>query len=433
MMVALTALAPGCAVGGGPGDTTNPPPAANGCRGIACARAVCTTGRTVVTGRVTDPAGVRGLYNVSVYVPHDAPPVRRPGVQCDRCAARNVDAVSAALTDERGEFYLDDVPATAGVPIVIELGRFRKVVTLDVPPCVETRLTADQSRLPRNGSEGELPLLAVTTGASDALECLLRNVGIDESEFVAGGDPSRETSRGHVHLYRGRGGGALRGAAMPDAFELWNDEARLAAYDAVVLSCEGSEALENKGGEAPDAREPMARYLDRGGHVFATHFHYAWLESSPRPELRDVMDVSAVTDPSNLYSVDTSFPKGGAFAAWLGLAGALEPGVSPPTIRFDNVTGSVGAIRPPARGWIGQGGAVRTFSLNTPVTAPPGDRCGRVVLGDLHAFGLGGSDFPDGCPGDKTVLTPQQLALEFLLFDSFACVDDDATAPRPPR
>ncbi len=127
------------------------------------------------------------------------------GARCDRCATRDVGAVESTLSDAHGEFALDDVPADSAVSIVIEIGGFRRVVKTDIAPCTQTRLPDDAVRLPRNAAEGELPMIAATTGASDALECLLRNIGIDDAELTSGDD-----ERGHVHLFRGKGGGGLR-------------------------------------------------------------------------------------------------------------------------------------------------------------------------------------------------------------------------------
>lgn len=420
-------LAGGCARGvvdhANDGLLIAPPPP---CHGLACARVTCPAGTTTrLTGRVRDPAGRRGLYGVSVYVPAIEPPPVVHGARCEPCARRTRDVVASTLTDVRGDFVLENVPAGSRVPLVVELGAFRRIAMLDVVPCKEQILADDAVRLPGSSVEGDIPRIAATTGAADALECLLESVGLDEREFVAGGDP-----RGAIHLYRGKGGGGRTGAVIPNADGLWNDAATLAQYDVVVLSCEGDEAIENKGGTQPDARGAMALYADRGGHVFATHLHATWLRDSPYPRYREIASWGSPKDPSDIYDVETAFPKGAAFAAWL-----LDTGASNTlgTIRLDNVTASLASANPPAHAWVRQApGRPRYMTFNTPIGAGRDEACGRFVFADLHAFGLGGSDFPVGCPS-KGLLSPQQLALEFLLFDLFACVDDDALPPSPPR
>lgn len=396
-------------------------PDGGGCTGRSCKRGACTTGQpTRISGRVTEPAGARGLYNVAVYVPNgDVTPLPR-GASCNACAKRNVGAAVSTLTDARGEFVLEDVPADTAVPIVIEIGRFRRVVTRDVVACESVRLGDGDTRLPRSSIEGDIPDIAVTTGAADALECLLRGIGIDEREFVGGDDPT-----GHVHVYRGKGGGGIGLSGAP-AEDLWNDANRLSRHDVVLLSCEGNPAIETKD------PAPLTSYLEAGGHVLATHYHSTWLERSPNPDLRNLATWQPIEDVGTDYDIDTSFPKGAAFADWLVAVGASA---SRGTIRLDNVTASVASLRePPAQGWVRRSSnAARYFSINTPVFAEREEQCGRFVFSDIHAFGKGGSDFPVGCPPTSEPLSPQQLALEYLLFDLFSCVDDDRAAPLPPR
>jgi hypothetical protein len=430
LLAAIVAGAAACARGSRATDEISPAlvGAPDACVGLACKRVTCPAGAsTRITGRVLDPVGLRGIYNVSVYIPSSPPQPVVHGARCDTCAARAIAPVAAALTDARGGFVLDDVPADPAVPVVVEIGRFRRTLTVNVPACTETRLADDAARLPRSRAEGDLPLVAVTTGASDALECLLRNVGIADSEFVPGGDDS-----GAIHVYRGKGGGGTRNPGVPDARELWNDPARLAAYDIVALSCEGDAANENKGGTDPSARGAMHGYANAGGHVFSTHFQSTWLEGSPFEDFRGIASWAGDKDADPEYEINASFPKGQAFAEWLVETGASKTLGS---VRLDNVTSSLGTVREPeAQVWIRKpAGPVRYFSFNTPIGAARAAQCGRVVFGDLHAFGLGGSDFPAGCLTDAKAMSPQQLALEFLLFDLFACVDDDRERPQPPR
>ena len=74
---------------------------------------------------------------------------------------------------------------------------------------------------------------------------------------------------------------------------------------------------------------------------------------------------------------------------------------------------------------------VRYFSFNAPVGAPPEQQCGRVAFTDIHSRErLGAFTLPGGC--DASDMTPQERALEFLLFDLGACIQPDDEKPKTP-
>lgn len=397
-----------------------------GCEGRGCQRVTCPGAATSLRGRVFDPAGRRPVYGAAVYVPIAELHPIADGALCRRCDELTVSAVVSTLSNERGEFVLENVPVDAALPVVVELGSFRRTIEWGVEPCKENLVPDGTLRLPRSSAEGDLPRMAVTTGGADSLECLLRGIGIDEAEFGPGGPSMR-----HVHVYRGKGGGGLANATVPDAASFWNDLAKLRSYELVALSCEGEEATETKGGDAPGARGAMHAYAESGGHVFATHFHRTWFQRSPYPDFQTIAEWGGAAVVGTSYDVDTSFPKGAAFSAWLQGVGAST---TPNKIDLASVTYSVGAVRKPAQSWIKRGDdAVRYFSFNTPIGAEPEQQCGRVVFGDLHVSGRGGGDFPGACGAASADLTPEQLALEFLVFDALACVRDDRRVPTAPR
>ena len=76
----------------------------------------------------------------------------------------------------------------------------------------------------------------MTTGGSDALECLLRRVGIADTEFTT------DAGAGRVHLYAGGDGtnSFMAGGTLSAATTLWATATQLAKYDVTLLSCEGS-------------------------------------------------------------------------------------------------------------------------------------------------------------------------------------------------
>src|SRR5262249_18620520 len=134
------------------------------------------------------------IYNATVYVPN-APLAPLPtGASCDRCDAKvSGNPVVITSTDTSGKFKLDNVPVGDAIPLVIQIGKWRRKVTIaNVPSCANTPLDAGQTRLPsKRGGDDSIPQIAITTGAADALQCLLRKVGIDDSEFGVAGGPER--------------------------------------------------------------------------------------------------------------------------------------------------------------------------------------------------------------------------------------------------
>ncbi len=372
---------------------------------------------STITGLVLDPAGKNPLYNVSVYIPKAGaklPPLKT-GVSCERCGSTVLNPLVSTRTDESGAFTLTNVPFGTH-SIVVQVGKWRKVVPIDVSTrCV----SAGHITLPRNGGEGDMPQIAVTTGALDALECLLRNFGIDESEFVPGAG-----GKGHVHMFNGFGGNGPPNTPSAQT-SLWNDSTDLSAYDIVALSCEGAEHNDNK-----TNMQAMHDYAEAGGRIFGTHYHYTWLKNGPQDDWKTVATwVPGGGGSGSTFNVNETFPKGKAFAKWLVNVNASQ---IEGQISLANVTQSVGTVNPAtSQDWIDVNATdVKYFTFNVPIAAAASEQCGRVVFSDIHVFPAGGEQWPTGC-GAMTDLKPQQKALEFLFFDLSACVQSDSDVPTP--
>jgi len=287
------------------------------------------------------------------------------------------------------------------------------------------------TRLPGKASEGDMPRIALTTGNADALECLLRKIGIDASEFTP------QAGSGHVNLYAGSGGTNRydatmnAGAQLTNAQNFWNNANTLKGYDIVVLSCEGGQHPENK----PDpSLQSLYDYANLGGRVFMSHWHNVWLEKGPAPfpsvgtfnHQPDIGDFTA--------DIDQSFPKGQAMAEWL-----LNNGGSTTLGKIDinDAQHTLDAENPAlAQRWIYSTTptSVQYLSANTPMGAANDKLCGRIVFSDIHVSTGDQSNpnhnFPTGCTTQG--YTPQEKALVFMLFDLSACITPDDERPQPP-
>jgi hypothetical protein len=398
---------------------------------------------TRVSGTVTAPSGTLPLYNAMVYVPSKPLDPLPEGASCDTCEGIvSGDPVASALSDESGRFVMDDVPAGSDVPLVVQVGKWRREVSIPtVVPCVDNPLDPELTRLPASQAEGHLPKIALSTGGLDALECLLRKIGIADSEFT------NPESPGRVNLFAGRGGTNAYtatfdyGALFPlSEIGLWGSERELGRYDVVLLSCEGGEYTFAK----PEvSRQAMLDYANAGGRIFFSHWHKLWLEQGPAP-FPDVMSFNDVEDDLDItVPIDTSFPKGAALSAWLlAVDGSSTPGMV--TLVDAQNTGRV--ENPDlAQRWIydpldvpTMSPSVKYVTANTPIGAAEAEQCGRIVYSDIHVAtddpdgdqSSTGLPFPSGCR--TTDLTPQEKVLTFMLFDLSACVISDHDPPVPP-
>jgi hypothetical protein len=422
-----------------PGSMTTVPPTCSGAT------------KTTISGTVYDPAGVNPLYNVIVYVPSGPLPALAEGASCERCGAQVTAPLAAGLTDTSGRFSitLEPVPSTTNVPLVMQVGKWRRQIMIPtLQTCRDNPLTdKNQTRLPRNSGEGHLPRIALTTGGSDALECFLRQVGISDSEFT------NDAGNGRVHLYvggdaaAGKGQGAASitgGGALRDATTLWRDANKMLGYDIIVHSCEGSQYANVKQPYIANVK----RYADAGGRLFNSHLHFYWLRSGPAPwpTSAGYIGVGEPDPPSPVTAtIDTTFAKGAAFGAWLMSTGATTTAAS---MQLHGSRFSVTTTTPPtSQRWLYIPASSTTqmstqyLTIDTPVEAAATAKCGRVVLTDIHVKEApppsGSKDdsdpadpFPTGC--NQPNLSAQGKALEFLFFDLSSCIEPPTSMPQPP-
>ena len=90
---------------------------------------------TSLTGKVYDPAGLNPLYDVIVFIPNDPStlPAIQPGTHtCNTCDVSIGNYVAATTTDATGSFTLNGVPTGSDVPVTVQIGKWRRTVTLNI-------------------------------------------------------------------------------------------------------------------------------------------------------------------------------------------------------------------------------------------------------------------------------------------------------------
>jgi hypothetical protein len=401
---------------------------------------------TTISGTVFAPNGTLPLYGINVYVSNAklGPPV--DGAVCDRCN-EPLPGYPLALTktDEAGKFTMTDVPSGKDIPVVIQTGKWRRTIVLpQVNECADNPIDAAQTRLPKNKSEGYIPKIAISTGSADALECLVRKLGIDDGELTTDG------GAGQLHLFADSGAGNGQGANkfvsgfaggsgnFANSKMLWSSVDKLKSYDIVILSCEGGQHAETKSQADMDA---LKAYADFGGRVFLSHWHNIWIEGSTqnanmtqRPAVWSGPNGVATwtNNDQNFGGNDTidevNNPTGMSFATWmLNVMGSTQRGQIPLTQTSGRRTcTAVDETRVDRWVYRQEGGnqVPQMFQLLTPVEAGSGDRCGKVVFSDMHVSEDSGSSpgtpFPSECK--DTPLTAQEKALAFMFFDIASCV-----------
>jgi hypothetical protein len=458
--------------GGGGGDA-----GAGGCTtGLCTQQPPCATGKTTtLSGTIVSPRTCAGavcnskvnptdadpIPNVTVFIPNGGAAAIKPfapGVHCDQCGGAGTQSgvLVSATTGADGTFTLTNVPVGNGIPVVAQIGRWRRVFTVNINTSCGSNKAGDL-HLPRNKSEGDIPLTAIATGGVDTLECVLRKVGIDDAEFTG------PAGNGRIRLYEGADGPAGFGARPSTGNQSWSNlygsAATLAKYDQLIFECNGSpnDAAANL---TDTDRARVRDYLNAGGRLFATHYQYVWLDNfAPFSGTATWnVDQKHPNDPNPvLGDIDTSFPKGNLFASWLGNVNALSV-TSPPKITM-NVsrhdidplpTPPATGIKAPAQRWISVDpklpngdnfpdgysnyvGAPQHYTFNTPWGSPPANQCGRVLFSDFHVLNaaVNGATFPDECDARTDALSPQEKVIEFMLFDLGSCIAPDDPPPPP--
>jgi hypothetical protein len=391
------------------------------CTGGLCLRQICCDGApaTSISGVVHAPNGTLPIAGALVYVPNGPLAPFTHGPSLDSCSGATVygNPLVSAVTDAQGHFTLANMPSGADIPIVVQAGKWRRRIAATIAPCVDNPLPDSSLRLPvrpgETSPDDDMPAIAIATGADDALECTLRALGVDASQFTPPG------GTGRVHLWQGEGGATLGGAS---ASSLWASPdggatPALASYDMLLLACEGADFI---GDKPATSRAAIASYANGGGWVLATHAQGVWIEQGPGAWPSTAVWNHAADPTNETLVVDQGSDAGALFAQWLLASGASSTLGAFDVARPRHDVDAMDASAPRTTWAFGDdAGALAIYSFSTPLGVQY--KLGRVLYADLDVSQIGGEAFPSTC---ASALTPEQKAFAYFLFDHPMCAID---------
>jgi hypothetical protein len=397
---------------GGSSDAASDGGATDSGASCNCKVSVCDGGNgTTITGKVFDPAGNNVLYNAWVYVPLDtnaALPAFTQGLSCDNCATGKLQTQSVAVTATDGTFTLTHVPDGTNVPIVVQMGKWRRKITLaTVNPCTNNPIADGVLHLPRSRTDGDnntadIPQIAFVSGKADPFECMLLKTGLDPNEF---GSLTKNSNR-RIHYYNSPDkpdlsidpsfGNVITGDTM------WNSPTNLALYDIVILACESVPTNNpNKNSVVSGTTtgyQNLTNWSGLGGRAFLSHYNYTWMRyNAPWAGVpASWIGTIKTQDPMFGTIVTAGFPKGQALSQWLTNVGgsvAVDGGVGTGGVSlYQAHQSSNRPLSANAQEWVtatdNNGGSPPLYSpdfvFNTPLGAASASQCGRVTFSDVH-------------------------------------------------
>jgi len=490
------------------GSTTCPAPQACGAQkpnvcgsnvpcGTLCQQQVACDGgmTTTLTGTVVAatlskylPTGVTygdPVPNVLVYIPQSpvaafVPRAKETAAQqCSTCGADvSGNPLVQTTTAYNGTFTLSNVPVGSSIPLVIQLGRWRRQFVVNITnSCAANQVNASGMpvgilMMPATQAQGDIPLTAISTGNVDAMECVLLKMGIDSTEFTI--NTTTTPKNGRVHMYLGNGAVSSLGGTPAETVLMGTSTSTgtYNNYDQAILPCWGVDPTTNNSVNKKTAAElaNLVTYGNAGGHFFATHYSYAWLYDNNPFNTTAQWDVNADTSISSMTGVvnqsvppTTPATTPGVFVQWLNYIGALSNSsgtATPPNpadVTIANARHDVDNVLLQSVEWIdgndpnpGENNAAMLlhYTFDTPVGATSG-QCGHSIFSDFHvansATGTGTCKQNSDCSSDTCTrgacaaaqfpsqsdiaaycgaipMTSQEKILEYMIWDLASCV-----------
>jgi hypothetical protein len=394
------------------------------CHGRACQLPVCAPGTTTeIVGTLYAGNGTDPVPGAAVFVPVYDLPELPPTLGCNLCNDVPF-SVASTFTDFDGSFHLSGVPSGT-IPVVARLGRFQRVVSMDVIPCARNVIPADPDtsnkgiRLPRkNGelaSQDALPRIAVASGDYDQIECVLKRIGVDQ-----------------LDMYDDRF--VNNPPAIGQFAALLADPKKLALYDIVIVNCTDNQFLSSL--LQPTVQDTLESYVRSGGRLYVTDWAYDVIEQVPAfapylcfepqspagaPMCGGGPQTHSIADSTDPYSGKSKILDAD-MAKWLHQFSGVIDGSDQVAVDYSFVVVSSASQDPATltKTWV-QGPT--PFGTRPQTVTFDYHGCGRVHFSTYNTEPAGVVDdsarWPNNC---KTTVSPQERLLEYLFFNIAACL-----------
>ncbi|MBL8680992.1 MAG: hypothetical protein JNK05_17555 [Myxococcales bacterium] len=404
------------------------------------AAAPCPVSGVEVSGTILAPNGEDPIAGAVVYLARTRPTPQAAGVGCDRCELPP-DVLAYSVSDAQGRWaFVRGVNESGSFFLVVQKGRFRRVVPFDVTACAARTVPPETTKLPGSRMEGEIPRILVASGATadqmdrpatgdwtyDDIARVLRRIGITEFDRS---DPCRRAGNTTdiTQVANCPFGGILANAAT------------LNNYNVVVAGC-GALGFNHSWqvlDHAPNRVIPMnvRDWLRRGGRLYTSDTAYGLLARSV-PQVATFAGGTTLTmgrDPANV-GFGASPPNGRMYTGsvpdvplrtWLMDRGSLGAGGSinltgfiSPWVAIDTVPMTTRTVVDAEVEWFSSvpnmpmPAGRRPLTISADVTE--GGGCGRIVFSSYEV---------DNRTASPTApLTPQERVLEYMIFELGGCL-----------
>lgn len=394
---------------------------ASGDAGVRDAGILCAPGEGTIEGTVYAPNGVDPISTAVIWIPLTGEPVLdiAPGVACDRCPIGGSRFRTTSATD--GTFVLTTGAAGGDYEVVVQNGRFRRVVTVHVDPCGRAVMSPAETTLPGTTDPATagpgvvmMPRILVATGTNDNIARVLRLIGITQFDSVDGG----RTAGSRAAVESSALGAVLLNRAMLDQYNL------------VFAGCGSLGGGRADALQSPTLLTSVSDWLAVGGRLYSSDLSYI-LVSATVPtmaswatgERTGIYDAHDVGYSASATAIIQATIDDVDLRSWMSVVGALRADGRVDLTQFRDPWGAVDTVPTGTRNWVHgdvqwhvpvgmtTAAADHPLTIQRPVPDAAGATCGQAFFSSYHT-----SSSTTG-----TTLSAQERLLEYLIFQLAKC------------